>query len=504
MRRYSPLPMPGLLPPLALALGLALISQTTALPSQPSNSTSAIKWTNCTNKDPPNLQCAQIQAPIDYKHQNGEQFTLFIARLKANGTSRVGSLVYNPGGPGGSASEAVIATAQGITGIFSQNLISSYDIIGLDPRGVGQSNPIKCDPTILNTRISTFPKTDDEFNALVNRNKAFGASCKNKTGALLDHMDTTHFVQDIEFVRQALDDGELNFLGLSYGTMIGAAYAEAYPKNVGRMVIDGITDHSASEMDFITSAAATYEATLNKFFQWCNTTSSCALHGKDVAGILDNLIIQAEKKPIPAPGCSTIGQSACLSDVSGDEILWSVKNGLAPGLSAWPALSLNIVNATQGDATALSASYYNEETSPFFSAAAISCQDFTQTTKSLVDLTLRKQMMGILAPHTNGMSMTWNLYATCIGWPATLTNPQHVLASKVKSAPPVLLVNSLWDPATSIEWANSVRLQMPNSVLVVRNGAGHTSYGQVGKTTMAIDAFLVNGTMPAQGTMYDN
>jgi hypothetical protein len=223
-----------------------------------------------------------------------------------------------------------------------------------------------------------------------------------------------------------------------------------------------------------------------------------------VLGFFDNLIRKASKKPIPAPRCLSTGPSACLADVSADEILWNVKNGLAPGLSAWPALSLSIVKAAQGDATALSAPYFNEATSPLFSAAAISCQDFAQTTKSLVDLTSRKQMMEVLAPHTKGMSMTWNIYATCIGWPAAMTNPQHILSSRINNAPPILLVNSLWDPATSIEWANAVRLQMPNSILVVRDGVGHTSYGQVGQTTAAVDAFLVNGTIPTQGTVYDS
>ena len=285
----------------ASAVPGGLLSQILAFPLLSSRSAPSITWSKC-QIDVPRLDCGKIQVPIDYAKPNGDNFTLFISRLKvANTTSRVGSLVFNPGGPGSGASDIVSATAQGAKGFFSASLLDSYDIIGLDPRGTGESSAVQCDPDIFNERIPVFPKTEDDFNKLVSRNKAFAQSCRQKTGLLFEHLDTTHCVKDIELVRQALDDGKLNFLGLSYGTQIGAAYAELYPENVGRMVLDGITDHSSTEIAAIASETVTFELTLNKFFQWCMATAACALHGRDAAAIFDSIIKTASETPIPAP-----------------------------------------------------------------------------------------------------------------------------------------------------------------------------------------------------------
>jgi pimeloyl-ACP methyl ester carboxylesterase len=139
---------------------------------------------------------------------------------------------------------------------------------------------------------------------MVEENKALGESCLNLTGPLLGHIDTISAAKDIEATRLALNEGKLNWMGFSYGTELGAAYAELYPENVRAMILDGNVDHSQSEISNFVTEMSTYENELTRFFDWCNETSSCALSGQNVAKVFDELVSNATRSPIPAPGCS--------------------------------------------------------------------------------------------------------------------------------------------------------------------------------------------------------
>lgn len=238
----------------ALVSSLALFSLgalTHALPSLASRSASSITWSNCTASDPPSLDCGSIQVPLNHSKPTGDNITLAIARIKAPKDTRKGNLFYNPGGPGGSATQALLAAVVLQAPFFSQDLLNHYDIIGLDPRGVGLSAGISCDPNLWNARKSIWPSNENEYDDLVTANKAFYASCANLTGPLFDHVDTTSAVKDHELVRLALGDDKLNLFAQSYGSQIGEQYAELYPENIGRMALDAILDHSTSEISGI-------------------------------------------------------------------------------------------------------------------------------------------------------------------------------------------------------------------------------------------------------------
>jgi pimeloyl-ACP methyl ester carboxylesterase len=469
----------------------------------------SISWGNCTASDPPNLDCGIIQAPIDYDNPNGPKVNLTIARIKANGT-KIGNLFFNFGGPGGEASTFVFETVKKKAQLFSPELLAQYDILGLDPRGIGMSNPLKCDQNIWNARTSTFPETEDDFQKLVARNKAFSTSCRNQTGPLADFMDTLSVVKDFDLARQAVGDEKLNFLGLSYGTVIGQQYAEQFSENVGRFVLDGVMDRSQTFFASLSTQSSTYESSLNKFFTWCNTTDKCALHGKDVAGTFNNVVDNAARTPIPAPGCTSTGDRACRSDVSAIEILEGIHSGLegfeeSALWSGWPALSVAIEQAAAGNATTLSSPLYITQSSGFFGGLAVLCADWTRNVKSLSDLKARNLALAALYPNTRGWSRAWAFQATCIGWDSVVNNPQHALdAKKAAEVPEMLLVNSLWDSATSVEWVLSLKEQLPNSKLVLRNGIGHTSYLLFGNTSRAIDSFLLQGVLPADNTVLDS
>lgn len=215
---------------------IALLQLANAAPreSQHDNRASArIKWAPC-EPDIPNLKCGQLTVPLDWSKPHGKQITLAVNKVKASDPSkRIGSVVVNPGGPGGSGTQVCQKQAQGNL-IISETTNEYFDIVCPDPRGVGNSAPIRCDYSLWNQRLSLFPTDPASYNELLKHNKAFGQSCLDLSGDIVNHVDTLSVVKDVEALRVALGEGKLNWIGLSYGTMIGLQYAELFPQNIVR------------------------------------------------------------------------------------------------------------------------------------------------------------------------------------------------------------------------------------------------------------------------------
>ncbi|KAI9376078.1 Alpha/Beta hydrolase protein [Aspergillus egyptiacus] len=493
---------------------------------------SSITWNNCTVDNFPNLanlgvdsyldqlgsaphlDCGELQVPLDWSRPHGENITLGMARYRATlPGKRLGNIIFNPGGPGGPGSVSALSQAMGIP-YYTNGTMDYYDVIGLDPRGIGLSTRVKCDPELYNKRVSLFPTTEEEFHALVEKNWALGESCRNLTGELFYHVDTTSAAKDLEAVRIALGEEKLNWIGLSYGTQLGGAYAELYPERVGRMVLDGMLDHSQSETGVIQTEVSTYEDVLNQFFNWCNTTATddeCPFKGQNFPQIFDDLVTAADESPIDAPGC-TGDQSACRPTVTGQDILLSTQPLLVYEESQakrpnanWPNLARYLNDSIAGDATGLSSSLATSETDLSYPDIAIGCLDWRHDSSSLSDILYKLQLASYLAPHTKGATQSYRYQVSCIGWPAPLINPPHRLnQTSMAKAPPILMVNSYHDPETSYVWANTMREQIPSGVLLTRDGNGHTSYSLGGETNVLIDAFLVNGTLPRRNTVVDS
>ncbi|KAL4927548.1 alpha/beta hydrolase [Aspergillus undulatus] len=465
----------------------------------------------------PTLDCAEFQVPVDWNHPHGENITLGMARYRATKPrKRLGSIIYNPGGPGGPASVSAMAQALGMS-YYTNATVDHYDVIGLDPRGIGLSTRVKCDPDLWNKRVATplFPKTEGEFEELVNTNKAFGESCCNKTGSLFYHLDTTSAAKDLEATRIALGEEKLNWIGLSYGTQLGGAYAELYPQHVGRMVLDGMLDHSQSETDTLRTEVSTYEDTLNQFFAWCNNTATadeCPFKDQNLPAIFDELVAAADESPIHALSCKG-DQSTCRPIVTGEDIRTNTQPILPfvdgnPGVSrpGWATLAGYLNDTLSGDASGLSSGLARTETDSSFPGFAIGCSDWLHSSTVLSDLKYKALMAEYLAPHTKGATQSYLYQSACIGWPAPVGNPPHRLnATAMKHTPPILLVNAFHDPETSYVWANGMLEQIPSGVLLTKDGSGHTSYSLMGGEASAfIDAFLVNGTLPRDNIVVDS
>jgi pimeloyl-ACP methyl ester carboxylesterase len=314
-----------------------------------------------------------------------------------------------------------------------------------------------------------------------------GDSCRAATSPLLAHVDTTSAARDVEAIRAALGEGKLNWLGLSYGSMLGTAYAELFPGRIRAMALDGAVDHSLSEPTMLADEAAAAEDGFNRFARWCRQEPSCPLHGQDVARVYDELVAAANRDPIPAPAAGrTINGQEIQANTQG-RLLFKGPTVYGPG---WPGLAAAIVKARAGDA-----SDFLTFDDP--AALAIEGLDFPAQSRSFADLAARERLARAVSPHLGGSVQTWTVVAGCIGWPEPATNPPH--RARVRGAPPILIVNATHDPSTAYVWALGLHAQIPRSVLLTRIGDGHTSALTSPCVRAALDAYLIDRITPRPG-----
>jgi hypothetical protein len=379
-------------------------------------------------------------------------------------------------------------------------------------RGTGRSVPIKCDPQLWDTLKSPIIADEATYNDTAARVRAFGQSCIRMTGPLIKHLDTDQSIQDFDLVCEALGYDKFNYLGFSYGSKIGYDYAQKYPQNVGRMVLDGIVNDGYSIEDKWTTSAVGVEATFNDFFHWCNTTTECALHGQDQPRILDTIVGWAAKGEISNSACEKQACDNKNSTLSDWQVIIGIDtnlhDGTQPGLTQnWQNvfIALNNTYVERSDlyvtvapstATTSSVDWIN------YSKINIQCADRVKRKLSVADFRNIYTLLGALTPRSLGLSIQSNVYDLCNEWPVPARNPPKVDADQMGRLPPVMLVNAFFDPATPSPWGLGIRAQMPTAFSVYRNGGGHTSFSHQGETAMAEAAFLINGTTPVDGTVY--
>jgi len=463
----------------------------------------SIEWGPCPSGFPELVTCATFNVPLDWStgcdgRRSNETVQLGMARLEATDkANRIGPLFINPGGPGGTAAGALASIVR--SGLFDPEITAKFDIIGLDPRGVGLSTPVQCNVDAYNKRVKFAPKTEEEYDALVEYNKELGASCLEKTGPLLNYLDTISAAKDHEAVRVALG-GRASFLGISYGTQLFSQYAELFPDSFRAMVLDGNLQRSQSESSNLLIESTTAETTLKKLFEWCASSDDCVLRGEDVEKLFIGVREKAIASPIPAPGCD---DKLCRSDLTEEDLLFTIQNFLISQKN-WPLLAQGLLEADKGNATIISSQNSFAVGSPFddsylFAGTAIACQDWQHSSNSLADVVEKERLAAIFTPLLLGFTQSFRIQTSCIGWPAALTNPPKPVVYKGKVT--LLQLNSLYDPSTSYTWALGLHDELKNSILVTRNGSGHGSYTLGGETTKVANAYLLDLTLPEPGTM---
>jgi pimeloyl-ACP methyl ester carboxylesterase len=459
---------------------------------------SAIDWQPCGDASNPatRLECATVKVPVDWTKPRGPRFDLAIARATATDPAkRIGSLLVNPGGPGGSG----VGFALAADDVFSPQLRERFDVVGFDPRGVGGSKAVTCDSDRLDPTVTFYPETAAQFGALRTANRALGQSCRELTGPVFNHVDTTSTVRDMDAVRAALGESKISYYGVSYGTQIGQQYAELFPKRIRAMVIDSNMDHGIkSPQHYLDTSNRAFEGSFRQFAAWCDRTPSCALYGKDTLKVWDALYARAEKGELTDPN-------------SGQPVSAEALRGAAFGSmydpSAWFGLAADLAAAAGTTARAAA----RRTAGPGLLAAvkpahgepvensyqAIWCEDWKWNIKDVGQLNRLRKASATFARHTR-LSVWFTDITTCVGWPAKVQNPQHRL--KVKGAPPILMTTSRWDAATPYEWATGSAKQLPTATLLTYDGVGHGDYWLSPCARTAIDTYLMTKKTPKRGT----
>jgi pimeloyl-ACP methyl ester carboxylesterase len=410
-----------------------------------------------------------------------------VARRPADDPAhRVGTLFFNPGGPGDGATRYVI----GAEGVFSTELRARFDIVGMDPRAVGGSTKVHCAVPVLTPTGTLFPRTEAQFQALVRHNHEVGASCLRGTGALLGHTDTVTLARDHEALRVALGEKHVTWLGLSYGTQVAANYAQLYPQRTRAMVLDAALEHSLPEVVQVADEIMSSEASFNRFAAWCTTAPTCALRGQDVGAVFDRLVNGAERTPIPVPGAmrGVTGEDIRMGAVG---LLRFKEPSIYPDLS-WATLSTVIARAVAGDASAFALPPADVVQDGLFSQLAIGCMDYVPQIRTFGQMRQRITMAQQLAPHLQGASETWRVNY-CIGWPLPAANPPHRLDVR---GVPALMVHAVHDSSDPYSWAHSLAAQIRGSAMLTRLGDGHTSYYTSVCARTAVDQYLIRPQAP--------
>ncbi|WP_106397115.1 alpha/beta hydrolase [Actinocorallia populi] len=483
----------------ALALAAACTGRSDAEPGTAPQSGSvvqvpaapgALDWTDCGG----GFQCAKLQVPLDYADADGEQLTLALIRQPAKG-KKIGSLLTNPGGPGGSGVDFLRSSAAS----FGEQLQQRFDLVGFDPRGVGQSNPVEC---LTDGQLDEFLATDvspddaGEIDELAEESRGFAEGCQSRSAKLLPHVGTRNAARDMDRIRQALGDEKLTYYGASYGTYLGAWYAELFPQNVRALVLDGAVDPKASFAEINLQQAKGFETALRAFTADCVKRDKCPLGNNVDAGLkkIKKLLDSTDRRPLT-------------NGTDSREVTESLATlGLATPLyqkEAWPLLRSALTQAFAGDGSTLirfaDLLVEREENGTYSSQTesnmAVNCVD--KPTGGLDEIRRQAARAAKEAPRF-GEFIVWGALP-CTYWPAKATEPTRAL--NAKGSAPILVVGTTRDPATPYQWSKNLASQLDKGVLLTYDGDGHTAYLTGSKCiSSAVDSYLVKATPPASGT----
>ncbi|WP_329343843.1 alpha/beta hydrolase [Streptomyces sp. NBC_01352] len=469
--------------------GQLLAGTAVAAPAAKTPAPGRIAWEPCESPSGEGtFECATIKVPVDWKRPRGATIDLALNRhLATDPEHRIGSLLINPGGPGGSG----VGFAFSAPDSFSPALLERFDIVGFDPRGVGLSNPVKCDgDRVAAQGALLYPDSAASFAALREANEALGENCRELTGSLVDHMDTASVIRDMDAIRAGLGEKRISYYGVSYGTGIGQQYAERYPHRVRAMTLDSNMDHSLDPWTYQKTETVAMEESYGQFADWCARTASCVLHDQDARALFDSLYKRADAGELVLPGDPPY--TFTTQDLQ----------GLAFGYMYDPATwfqfaeDLAYLDAPE-PAADRSLGKRGEPTE--FAYLPVMCQDYDFDLPSYSTLARFERALTRLAPLTRLNSLAWTDLTGCQNWPTEVTNPPHRL--RVDGTPPILVTNSRYDVATPHSWGSNAARQMGReAVFLTYDGAGHGDYWLSPCARDAIDTYLVTLKTPRKGT----
>ncbi|MGW3727049.1 alpha/beta hydrolase [Streptomyces sp. NPDC000851] len=445
-----------------------------------------LRWGPCGDAAP-SFQCTTVKVPLDYAHPDAGDIGLTAARKKATGNGAgIGSLLVNPGGPGVSAIDSLVATADS----FPPSVRASYDLVAVDPRGVRYSTPVDCKLDIPATPMGfgLHPSVNPaEIGAHDVAFKQVADACARHAGWLLPHVGTPDAARDMDVLRSLLGDDRLHYVGYSYGTYLGATYAELFPSRVGRLVLDGAVDPALDGYQFVLGQVGGYQDAWESFAADCAARADCPMgHSVEEAGRrLDTLRRSLDRTPL------RLGKDI---SVTGDYFIGAVTVALLT--AQWEQLRAALRGVLAGDATALQ--QFLGDGIPYDEHLAVACLNppfGPRLTPAQTQAALPQFLR--TSPQFGEWGVTTLMQ--CAHWPVQRTQTAHPITAP--GAAPILVVGNTHDPATPYSMAKALARQLSSGRLLTYDGDGHSAYLLRGSTCIdtAVDRYLTRGQLPPTG-----
>lgn len=452
-----------------------------------------LSWAACDD----GFECAKALVPLDYQDPSGDDLELsMIKRGAVDGEHRIGSLVLNPGGPGGSGIDYTRAADQ----VVGDSVRTRFDIVGFDPRGVGTSDPIVClsaDQTDRMLSVLGAPTATVDAQAVAARARSFGENCARRSPQLTPNVGTVPAAKDLDIIRAVLGEAKLNYVGRSYGSFLGVTYAGLFPGNVGRFVFDGAMAPTLTQADLARGQAEGFELALGRFVGDCPRHTDCPLPAKPARALskIRAWLGGLAQAPMKSGG-RELTQPAALAALLGP---------MYDPASGWPQLRDSLTRAFAGEAAGMlnladefagrdgDGRYRNNAIDALY---AVNCLDRSDRADVATTATLAEQWTA--TSPTFGAYFAWgNL--PCATWPAPATDQPHPISAA--GSGPIMVVGTKYDPATPYQWAVSMERDLSNAALVSWDGDGHTGYRRGSSCVdAAVDRFLLSGVLPPAET----
>lgn len=467
-----------------------LVPATPVTAASASLGATALTWERCGS-----AECARLEVPLDDANPSGPTIELALTRVPARHEQRrIGALVVNPGGPGVPGADF----ARDLADALPRTLRNRFDVVGFDPRGSGESEPVDCtDDLDFYYDLDFTPGDPAERDRLLAGVSRLADECGENAGMVLPFLSSARIAADLDRIRAALGEERLTYLGYSYGTLLGALYADRFPDRVGAMVLDGAIDPSLDAEAQQVEQAVGFERALRRFLVACARDDECQFHrGGRTGHAYDRLRARVDRHPVPAPG---IGSARVLNGTRFD---LGIAQALYLGRVAWPELAGALDAAADGDGTRIleladlytgriGAGAYDNLQESFY---ATSCLD-SATPDGVAGIEAIEEQARRVAPRLGAAIVNNSL--VCAFWPVPPAPPIGV--PRAEGAPPILVIGTRADPATPFAWAKGLARSLSSGVLLRVGGERHTAFASGnGCVDRVVLRYLVDGaTSPA-------
>jgi pimeloyl-ACP methyl ester carboxylesterase len=488
--------------------GRPVDTATAAAPTGPA--VPELRWSSCYQR----FQCATVRVPLDYDRPRGALISLALIRLPASGPgAKIGSIFLNPGGPGGSGVDLVRDAGPAL---FSSEVRARFDLVGFDPRGIRRSTPLRCFESLREARAALppfpFPVTPQEERIQVESDRAVAAACEDRGGPILNHMATADVARDMNLLRRAVGDRRLTYAGASYGSYLGATYANLFPKRVRAVIVDAVLDPIAwatgrrgesETLPFSTRVRADQGSwpTLKEFFRLCDRfAANCAFSEGDPQERFARLAERLRKDPVVVPD----GQGGTIEVTY--NLLVAVTLGAMYEPAVWPQLAellAEVETLSRADAgaslLALRTRLGAFQNYPNFveGGPGVACSE-TENPDDISAWPRAARESDEDFPYF-GRPWTW-FSSICLPWPG-LDADRYMGPFDARTSEPVLIVGNTFDPATRYQGAVRLARLLPNSRLLTLDGWGHTALFRSACIDSYTNDYLLTSRVPPVGTV---